>query len=258
MEGNKLRGKKLTYDKNWIMGEADDPIEYAKTLFDSVDINPHSYGTPEEGNVEAAVNQYAKIKDPKLKERFANAIVQLMSDEEYKKLAIPAASKLHLKEALPGFKNLKELHLDELRKIKTADDSNALYCLSNYANEFYNEFKTHLINITDNSKDTFEITHALGIISRKEPDFILSNLEKFLRISFNDDEKEQNKIDSIVIILSGVFKKYGDSYCLELAKRFKSSLLKEIKLLYYKTISQYPTRFKPYLEELKKIFEIDE
>ena len=252
-----MQRNKIQYDYDWKFTEREDPIEFVKRLFDSYyPYTKDSYGTPEEGNIEAVVGHYKGIKDLKLKEKFAKAVVQLMRDDDYKKLAIPAAAQLHLEEALPEFERLKLLGLDRLRRIKTADERNALYCLNDYANKFYTELNTHLMNVIDQSKDTFEITHALGIVSRSEPDLILNDLERFVRISFNDDEKEQNKIDSIVIILSGIFKKYGDNYCLALAKRFKNSLTPDVKLLYYKTISQFPTRFKPYLNELKTILEI--
>ncbi|MBI2996230.1 MAG: hypothetical protein HYY52_05935 [Candidatus Melainabacteria bacterium] len=254
-----MREKKIQNTYSWRFIDRDDPVEFVKMLCDSY--NPSEdikgYGTPEEGNIDAVKGHYGSTQDPKLKKKLANAIVQLMRDEDYRVIAISAASELYLEEALPEFKFLSTLSLKELRKIKTVNCTNALFCTLNYSSKFYDSFSSFYKQFLEDSSNSFELANLLRLISDKDPDFILSDLEKYIKMSFNADETEQNKTSGIHFVLSGIFKKYGDGYCIDLAKRFKENLPKEYQILFYKALEQNPTpRFKPYLEDLKTILEI--
>ena len=227
-------------------------------LSDSCDFyDVKGYGTPEEGNIEAVKGHYLSIQDPKLKKKLANAIVKLMSDEDYRVIAISAASELCLEEALPKFKQLAGMPLEELRKIKTVNCTNALFCTINYSEKFICEFTNFLFSVLECSSDSHELNHTLSSITFVKPENIQKDLEKFIIKSLdNDSREEENKISGMQLILSGIFEKYSDGYCIDLAKRFKENLPKEYQVLFYKALEQNPTpRFKLYLKEVKKVLE---
>lgn len=257
-----MRDKKVQYQHSWRFTARDDAVEFVKMLCDSYDPSEdiRGYGTPEEGNIDAVKGHYGGNKDPKLKKKLANAIVQLMRDEDYRVIAISAAAELYLEEALPEFKFLSTLPLEELRKIKTVNCTNALFCTINYSHKFLSEFESFLFFVLDNSKDPHEINHVLSSITFVKPECILKDLEKYIQKFLNNDTKgEIDKITGLNLVLLGIFKRYGDSYCVDLAKRFREKLPKDYQILFYKALEQNPTpRFKPYLEDLKKILEINE
>lgn len=257
-----MRGNKIQCNQSWEFTNKDDPIKFIKMLCDSYDPSEdiRGYGTPKEGNISAVKGHYGGTKDIKLKKKLANGIVQLMRDEDYRVIAIPAAAELYLEEALPEFKFLSTLPLEQLRAIKTVNCTNALFCTINYSERFLSEFRNFLLYILKDSKDSHEINHILSSITFVEPEYILKDLEKYIQQSLEYDKREEiDKITGLGLILSGIFKKCGDGYCINLAKRFKEKLPKEYQVLFYKALEQNPTpRFKPYLEELKKILEIGE
>ena len=180
-----------------------------------------------------------------------------MKDEDYRVIAISAASELYLEEALPVFKELVTLPLEELRKIKTVNCTNALFCTLNYSRKFYDHFSNLRTLLWQNSSNRSELANLLRLIADVEPNLDFDCFNNYIKVLYNSAEGEQNKINGLEFVLAGVFNKHGDSYCIDLAKRFKEKLPKEYQLLFYKALEQNPTpRFKPYLSDLKKILEI--
>lgn len=232
------------------------PIQYIKDILDSTyTLGPWLGGYELEGHT-LLTRRYLNLKNEREKKLIAQAIVELLDDPDYSCDAIPVAAELGLEEAKEWFLNLSKRPIEEIRNIKTNDYSNGLICLVKFSSKHKDLYQFVKDLVQDPNAKASEKFVALYELGDNEPDFVLKDLEKHYEDVLTGDKVEQDQLTSISFITSGIFKKYGDSYCLELAKRFEKSLSKEIKLLYYKTLAQYQTRFKPYLEDLKKILEI--
>lgn len=201
--------------------------------------------------------RYSNLKDDNQKKLIAGAIVQLLYDPDYSCDAIPVAAELGLPEAREWFLGLSEKPMEEMRNITTNSYTNGLICFVLYASKSQELIRILENIILNNGLSTHELFVASFNVSENDPDFVLNNLGQILARLLPAREKESDKLTDISFTTSGIFKKYGDGYCIELAKRFKENLPKEHQILFYKALAQNPTpRFKPYLEELKIILEI--
>lgn len=234
------------------------PVEYVKEVLDSR-APAYKGGYESEGHSILAA-RYSNLKSEEEKKLIAQAVVDLLDDPDYSCDAIPVAAELGLPEAKEWFLNLSKKPIEEIRQIKTNSYINGLFCLLNYIkNNFDDLFSACLRKILLGSKDKDEVFGAISTFSHVKPEIAVEELIKFLPSILQEKKSENEILSSIKLITSGLFKNYGEGYCIDLAKRFKENLPKEYQVLFYKALEQNPTpRFKPYLEELKKILEIDE
>lgn len=254
------RGKLKLHRESWWIKDYPDALEYVKMILDS-ESHPDKNFDVSSGR-SLLTGEYSilcKQNDETNKKRMAGAIVQLLDDPDYSCDAIPVAAELGLPEAKEWFLKLSEKPIEEMRKIKTNDFTNSFGCLFVYT-EKHVDFLSYLkkLHSSTNNKLSFsERFSALCRIGEQEPEFILRDIEQFMTDSLSTKSSEQEKLTSLKFLTSGIFKKYGDGFCVDLAKRFKENLPREYQTLFYKALAQNPTpRFKPYLEELKKILEI--
>lgn len=235
----------------------DDAVSFLKEVYDTIPGSVHEH--IEECNIGAVKFLYDSIHDRGLKNKYVKGIVGLMSDAEYAKCAIPTASELYLPEALTFFKDLSAKPLEEIREIKVCRYTNALYCLINYSGNYIDVFFEFLRSVIQESQDSDERCRAVAILSNKKTDYVLENNEFLFSISFNSGENLRSKLDSIKILNRGIFKKYGDSYSVKLAERYKLSLSRENQILYVKALEEFINgRFDNYLKEIKKILEVED
>lgn len=255
-----IRKGRLLHRDSWWIKDFTDALEYVKMVLDSESPPDKEMNTTSGRRL--LIGEYSilnKNTDERNRKRLADAIIKLLDDPEYSCDAIPAAAELGIVEAKDWFLKLTEKSVQELREIRTSDFTNGLGCLTVYAYKI-NELIPYLEHLISNNKvATDEKLSILDKIGNHNPDFILNSLEAFISEIVSYKGKEHEKITVIKFLTSGIFKKYGDGYCIDLAKRFKENLPKEYQLLFYKALSQNPTpRFKPYLEELKKILAVNE
>ena len=231
-------------------------VQYVKDVLDSTyTLGPWLGGYELEGHTLLA-RRYSNLKDEREKKLIAQAIVKLLDDPDYSCDAIPVASELGLEEAKDWFLNLSKKSLEEIRNVKTNGYSNALYCFLNFIlNQYDKVFLSFIKKILNESQDRLEVMRALSILSEVEPDLALEAIPKHIPLLMQVDNEESKKT-AFQQITIGVFKRYGDRFCTELANKFKTNLSNEFRLIFYKSLEQI-SRFKPYLEELKKILEIN-
>lgn len=233
--------------------EYDNPIQYVKDVLDSK--TPSVDGWDLEGHTILS-RRYSNLQDGKAKKIIAKAIVQLLDDPDYSCDAIPVAAELGLDEAKEWFLKSSEKPVGELRAIKTNDFSNGLGCLILYSRKHI-EFVSTLDELIDKkSLSNKEIATALMRLGELNPEVAIEKMKDYLPGILSECSELEGKT-TLSFLSSSIFSKYGDGYCIELAKRFKKNLPKEHQSLFYKALAQNPTpRFKPYLEELKKILRI--
>lgn len=256
--------QKVSYSNSWELNKFSTAKDFIKQLLDSIasSVHPNYYDAElakQIDGIRLTIGTYENSKDNKSKKLIATAIVELLDDLDYSCDAVPVAAELGLLEAKDWFIKLSKKKITEIRKIKTNKYTNALICFIIYASK-----DNSLINILkqitlESELLPNELFTASFNLSENDPNFILDNIEKYFTKLISERNKESDKLSDIAFMTSGIFKKYGDSYCIELAKRFKESLPKEYQVLFYKELAQNPTpRFKPYLEDLKKILKIPE
>lgn len=251
--------KKIQYDKHWTIDSFKTPIDYVKQLFNSVNaVAREDYIASYESHGRKYVaGSYEKTKDERQKKLIAGAIVQLLDDPDYSCDAIPVVAELGLPEAKEWFLNLSKKPIEEIRNIKTSDYTSGFGCLLRFSSE-HNEFLPFLKEIISSSKLTpGEYSVVLNRISSLDPEFILSNYKEFLEkelIAWNETIGAKKHV--IYGLFCPAFDKAGLEKCLEIAKKIKNEMLTEVQMLYYNSLKQLP-KFKPHLEELKKILEIE-
>lgn len=247
---------RTSYNPKASVYEYNDPIQYVKDVLDSK--TPSVDGWDLEGHTILA-RRYSNLKDEKVKRIIAQAIVQLLDDPDYSCDAIPVAAECGIPEAKEWFLDLSKKSIEEIRNVKTNGYSNGLYCLLNYLRTHnINDFMEFTEKLLNESKDRLEILRAISILSDVKPELSLQKLPEYLPVIMKD-ESDKEIMTTLTISTSGIFKNYGDGYCIDLAKIFKSKLHREYYLLFYKALERNTiSRFKPYLEELRKILEIKE
>ena len=246
------------FRRHWKICNYPDALEYVKMILDS-ESHGGKDGDRASGRTLLA-GQYliiAENNDEPNRKRMAEAIVKLLDDPEYACDAIPVAAECGIPEAKEWFLELSKKPIEEIRSVRTNDFSDGFGCLVVYAYK-RNELIPYLEGLISTNKVALdEKLSVLDKIGVHDPDFVLNSIETYMHDIISYKKEEHEKLTAIKFLTSGIFKKYGDSYCIDLAKRFKESLPKEYQLLFYKALEQNPTpRFKPYLEELKKILEI--
>lgn len=235
------------------------PIEYVKNVLDSK--SPEYKGGYETDGHVLLSSRYSNLKDEKQKKLIAEAITLLLDDPDYSYDAIPVAAELGLPEAKEWFLELSEKLIEEMREIKTSEYTNCLYCILNYFEKTKDDnFLDFTEKVLNQSKDKLEILRVLSVLAEVRPELSLEldKLPKYLPVIM-ESENEKERMTTLTIATSGIFRNYGDDYCINLAKLFKSTLLKNYHVSYYKALERNTKlRFKPYLEELKKILDITE
>lgn len=245
------------YEPNKNVLDYSSAVEYVKNVLDSKS-PPYKGGYETDGHALLAA-RYSNLKDEVQKKLIAQAIVELLDDPDYSFDAIPVAAECGILEAKEWFVNFSNKPVEEMRQVKTNGYSNGLSCFIIYASR-----DNTLINVLKNfiSKNILlpnELFITLFNISENDPDFILNNIEEYFNKLIPTRDKESDKLSDIAFMLSGVFKKYGDNYCINLAKRFKEKLPKEYQTLFYKALkSNGKQKFHSYLEDLKNILDITE
>lgn len=230
------------------------PLEYVKNVLDSK-APPYKGGYETEG-YSLLPARYSNLKDEKQKKLIANAIVKLLDDPDYSCDAIPVAAELGLHEGKEWFLNLSKKPPNQIRVIKTSNFSNALSCLILFSKK-HPVFSDVLVNLIESKELTnSEIATALMRLGELNPEAAIEKMKNYLPDILSECSELEGKT-TLSFLSSSIFSKYSDGYCIDLAKQFKTSLPKEYQILFYKALEQNPTpRFKPYLEELKKILGI--
>ena len=240
---------KMTFDER-------NPLTSLKTIYDSY--LPPNHFHDEECNLSGATSIHFKLKSEKQKKIFSKTVIELTSDPEYAKCAIPTASELYLPEALSFFKNLSTRPLEEIREIKVCRYTNALYCLINYSSKNIDHFFNFLKSVIDSSQISNERCRAISVIGKNKRDYILENIDMMLIKAYNQEDDYRNKIQSHKIISQIFFDEYGDSGSIDLARKYKSSLSRENQILYVKALEEFTNgRFDNYLPEIKRILEVE-
>ncbi len=251
-----MKNPRKIFSDNTKFTSKEDPVSFLKDIYDTVPGSVHEH--VEECNIGAVKFLYDSIHNRGLKNRYIKGIVELISDPEYAKCAIPTASELYLPEALSFFKNLSTRPLEEIREIKVCRYTNALYCLINYSSKNIDHFFNFLKDIISTSSVSHERCRSIDILSDTKTDYVLENNEFLFSRAFNLDTKLPNKLTAIKFLNSGILKKHGDSYSIDLAKRYKSSLSRENQILYVKALEEFTNgRFDNYLPEIKRILEVE-
>lgn len=254
------RKERLLHRDSWWIKDFPDALEYVKMVLDSESPPDKEMNTTSGRRL--LIGEYSILKkngDEKNRKKLAEVTVKLLDNPDYSCDAIPVAAELGLPEAKEWFIQLSNRPLQEIRDIKTNEYSNGLYCLLNYMRDYNaNDFISTITKIVNESRDRLEVLRAMSVLAEIKPELALEKISNHIPMLLETNSK-QSKIISFTETTHGIFKKYGDGYCTDLAKRFKETLPKEYQLLFYKALEQNPTpRFKPYLSELKTILEIEE
>lgn len=255
--------QKVSHSNNWDVHDFPTPKDYVKQLLDSIASTVHpNYYNPELARkidgIRFVTGTYGNCKDDKKKELITKAIVELLDDPDYSCDAIPVTAELGLSEAKEWFLNLTKKPVEETRQIKTNAYSNGFGCLLNYTH-YYKEFLGYLKSLL--VKDDLTIGERLWVLNKiaiHDPNYIFENCKKYVEFLFNSwNESMGDKKFIVYDVLCTAFENSKLEHCLEIAKKMKNEVSKEIQFLYYDSLQKLPA-YNPYIQELKKILEISD